>query len=448
MKIHQGLKLFFVLLISTLFIYSFSHIGARAYNSITINNNLFSPETFIGSVDVSGKSADDALNLITEQVEKWKGETVILLKYKEKEVPLDLNIYQIDLLKSIGLAQNGKKNAVISSLESDVLIDHLGSISQELSFTDEEMNALQNQLIHYSENLILGKNVVSVEQALATEQTTEIVNELTIEISDVSGAGNDWINEMSPIHIPSNSQVSFLNLIEKHQPTSISNEMVSIIASGVYEVILPTNFEIIERHISQELPDNVDLGFEAKVSSENNLDLIFANPNGQDFIIELTFDDHELRIQLKGSSFLYKYNIEHTDKQEYKPRTIIQYSPQLLPSESRVLAEGKAGSLIRILRKVYDEHNQLVSEEVISEDFYAPTEKIVVRGLKAVNSTSDNTETNQLIEGNQVKEPIESKLPTKTEEELINDTEQQTPSTEIKHKEAVELWGKPNEQEK
>ena len=50
-------------------------------------------------------------------------------------------------------------------------------------------------------------------------------------------------------------------------------------------MILPTNFSIIERNISEELPDYAELGFEAKVNPEKNKDLVFSNGNESSYKI-------------------------------------------------------------------------------------------------------------------------------------------------------------------
>src|SRR5690606_11403216 len=98
-----------------------------------------------------------------------------------------------------------------------------------------------------------------------------------------------------------------------------------------------------------------------------------------------------LTVQVKGSPFLYSYNIEQSEIEEFKQKTIIQYSPQLLPNQTLVKDEGKAGFRIKTIRKVLGESGEFIREELISEDYYAPIEKIEVHGLKAGEPTSGDT---------------------------------------------------------
>nr|WP_281427656.1 VanW family protein [Mesobacillus maritimus] len=260
----------------------------------------------------------------------------------------------------------------------------------------------------------------------------------------------DWVEALSPITVPAQSQISFVKLLEESQLTAIPSGISSMIASGIYSTILSTNFEIIERHIGQVLPDDIELGYEAKINPDNHLDFVFGNPNDTEYMIELQWSYPVLTVQLKGSPFLYKYEIVESDKKEFKPKTIIQYSPQLLPEQNKVKEAGKHGYLIKISRKVLGEKGELLREEIISEDFYVPVEKVEVHGLKA-GTTSDDATTDTIQDDTEpATDTTNADSSTEVDQETTDTNESTKESQGQGQKDSLDndFWGKPNESEK
>ncbi|KKK33053.1 hypothetical protein WQ57_24195 [Mesobacillus campisalis] len=430
----QGIKLFIVLLISTLFIYSFSHFGAMAYSAMSKEGDLFLEGTTIGGVNVAGKSKAEAQPLVAERVQQWQAETVFELQYKEKTITVNTEFLSFNVVESVEAAQNGQPNGAAVSIETQGLKGALSQLSPDLILEEAELNVLHQEVLNYGRNLAAGNHRISVEKLLAGEnKADDVISETTLQLDDVSVAMMDWVEGLSPIAIPANSQVSFLKTIEDEKLTSMPSGTMSMIAAGIYQTILPTNFDIIERHIGQALPEYIPLGFEAKVNAEHNLDFVFANPNESDYYLQLHWSYPTLILQLIGSPLLYTYEIEESGKQSFKPKTVIQYSPQLLPGQKAVKEPGKKGTLVKMLRKVYGEKGEFLREEVISEDYYPPVERIEVHGLK----------------GSEGGDAPGAKADEETADPGTETAETEADgSTASKEAEEEEIWGKENETEK
>jgi hypothetical protein len=438
-KNQQGMKLFAVLLVSTLFIYSFSHFGALTYNAMTTEDDLFLPGTSIGSVDVTGISKSDVLQPVTDRLVKWQNETNITLKYKEKTIPVNLELYNFDVPLSIAQAQNGQANNVIATIDSNNVKSLLQQLSSKLELADTDLEKLTSELLSYGNNLNIGEHKVSIEKILEQKAQNEVISETVLSFDDASVAMMDWVAGLTPITIPAESQFSFLKIIEEKKLSSMPASAQSMIASGIYKTILPTNFKIIERHIGQELPNSIDLGYEAKINKDNNLDLAFTNPNDYEYRIELKWHYPTLTVQLKGTPFLYNYEVETSAVTEYKPKTIVQYSPLLYPSQKNVKDYGRNGQLIEVKRNVFAENGELIMNEPISEDYYAPVERIEVHGLTSTaTNTSTSTSTNNngtSTDPNGTETPVENGAGT----EVIRENDSNDEDN---------IWGKPNEAEK
>ena len=103
-----------------------------------------------------------------------------------------------------------------------------------------------------------------------------------------------------------------------------------------------------------------------------------------------------LVFSLKGPSFLQQYKIITKDQQNFTPKTIVQFNPELSPTQKIVEKEGKEGQFIKVVREIYSENNELIQKENISEDFYPPVHQVEVHGLivKQSETTTNNDSAN------------------------------------------------------
>ncbi len=434
------IKVFIVLLTCTFFIFSFSHFGASAYQSFTSNNSGFETGTMIGPIDVSGKSKDEALVLLTDGLQKWRSETTINLQYKEKNVPVDLTQFQFDLENSVSLAKDGQKNEILVKFKSGDLYRYLKTISNELDSSKVKLDSLQSELITYAANLTSGQYQIKVEKFLTDASNNhEVISEASISPSTIPTELGLLVGELSPIKIEPKSQISLLKLMEERKFTTFPTDAASMIATVVYKTVLASNFTIVEKHSGQVLPDYAELGLEAKIDLDNHLDLVFVNPNEVSYEITLQMDNNTLTAYLKGSSFLNDYKIKLSEKQEFNPKTVIQYSPLLLPGGVKVQQKGKNGQMIDVYREVYGENDEWLSKEFISEDFYPPIPRIEIRGL--TSSQSSDGQTGQTGQTNS--STTDGTIQNNNQD--TGNTDGTTPSQPTPSNTNDDLFGKPNE---
>ncbi|WP_041580644.1 VanW family protein [Bacillus sp. 1NLA3E] len=399
MRNGKSIKLFIVLFLCTAFIYSFSHFGALAYESMTSTSDEFATGTKIGPIDVSGKTKSDALKLLSAPLQKWRSETKISLQYKEKTIPVDVGKFQIDLENSVATAKDGQQNEVIVTFKSSDLRELLKNASKELEDPKLIIDPILTELISYSTNLSAREYQLSVEKFLPKDfNKNEVLSEATITCDYTPLELGILVERLSPIKIEGYSQVSLLKLIEAQKLATFSPEAASMLATTIYEAILSSNFTIVERQTGVVLPEYASLGMEAKVDLDTHLDLVFVNPNDASYEIQLQRQDNTLTATLNGSKFLFDYKINIAEKQEFKPKTIIQYSPLLPANGTKVQQEGANGFLIKVYREIYDENGAWIRKEAISEDFYPPVPRIELHALtssKTSESSDGQTDTSQ-----------------------------------------------------
>lgn len=378
MRNQQVIKLFLVLILSITYIFCFSHYGASAYDTIMNKNDVFTEGTMVGAVLVAGKSSNEALQLVDEQLTRWLSETTITLNYKEKSLPLDLTSFNFDIKETVAKVKPGEMNLV--DVDIDSLEDILVSLSPTLTEDVIVIELLKEEILKSASMLETGNYQIRIENFLIDESMSEptVISESSISMENVERELDLFVGKS--IELAATSQFSLLKYVED-EIGNVSPLALSKVATAIYGTILPTNFDIIERHISSELPAYATLGFEAKSDLELNIDLVFSNPNEISYFLEFEKVNDNIKVSLKGPRLLNQYSILSEDKQSFKPKIIRQFNPQLGPTEIKVKVEGKEGQLIKVYREHRDELGSVLKKELISEDFYPPVHQVEVQGL-------------------------------------------------------------------
>jgi len=433
----QFIKLFIVLFFSTVFIFSTSHFGVKAYEKIAKLDGKYSDGTKIGNIDLSGKTDTEAATLLEQRYMDWLKNTKFTFQYSEKSVPFDLNLFYLDKETTINSIKDGQANPVFISIDLTQLEDQVSILFPELNSKEIDFTKLKARLESNGSMLQNGEHSfdLTTDFMLANAEKKEtVINEAVLKLTDIPVELPTFINQDSEIKIAEGATFSLLNYAKNLQMNN--SNLLSILGTGIYQTVLPTNFKINDRNISNTLPDYAGLGLEARVNPDQNMDLIFTNPNKTSYTIVFGLNDNALTISLKGEPFVYSYTISKQDEQSIKPKTIVQYSPQLTAGSTMVQAAGADGLYVKVYRDVY-QGEQLVRSEFISEDYYSPTYRVETHGLTGTTQGTAATTSQTTINTT----PSTETSPDGSQTTLTSDTSQQDSNVD-------DLWGKPNEQPK
>ncbi len=370
------------MLVLTIYMYSFSQLGAHAYEHFFKEPNTFPKGTTIGMNSIAQKTPQQIKEIVKESISNWTHSTVIEFHFKEKKYEAKKSLIRFDEEATIAAIKPGEKNKFIVSIDEEDLRNELGNLSGKLLDENLDIDKLVEDLKAVSLLAEAGTYSFFVENYLPNHASGEsVLSKATIDIKGYEQEIHRFASKFSRIEIKPKSHFSFLSFLEKNKVNKLTDEAQSRIASGIYEVILPTNFLMIERHISPELPDYAKLGFEANISKDLNRDFVFANINERPFAFEFSVEKSSLVILLKGSPFLYRYNLKK-EESTFPPKTIVHFDPKLNYGEFKVAFAGEDGKMIKIMRDVFDEYGNFLKRENISEDFYPPKHKMEVHSLK------------------------------------------------------------------
>lgn len=279
--------------------------------------------------------------------------------------------------------------------------------------------------------------IVKVDEGNLVSQS--VINNLKDESEIVK-----WINEFDEVHIPANKPFSLLSFLsESGTSTKYSNEALSIIATGIYSTILSSNFEIIERHISDQLPNYAAFGFEAMIENEKK-DLIFNNVNPHDYKLVFSFKDHEFNVQLIGHELQQSIQVIVEEEKSLEPKIIRQFDSTLSKGNKIVKQKGISGQIGKIYR-IISEVGVLDEKVKVAEDYYPPIHIIEAHSILVPESPQNPIGTEP--EGN-VSNPDSTPGTNNKLNEEGNNQESGNGTDEDNEEENTDLWENPDPIEK
>lgn len=375
-------KIMAVLILSTGFLAAFSQLGVLAVDKYLMPDGAFADDTIIGGVDVSGKTADQAVMDLAAKVDEWVSNASLQVELEGASHPIDASLLTFDIGKSVDEAQDGQSNALVADLTDADLETMVFSAYPGIDQTLFNTGAIKAFILENAMNIQTpATGVLRMEKFLDEASGTDIVSEVEWGGVDVTPGVDAAVLALSEVEVASKGQFSFLKQLRENGIEDITSEELSLVASLLYELFLKTNFAIMERNQGSELPEHVDLGLEAKVDLSSNQDLIFANPNEFPYTMTMERTETGIRARLQGIKFIYRYRYVLENPRAFPPKVIVQYHPTVNEGEVKVVEQGAKGFMVTVIRQRYDELGNILDSEWITEDFYPPIHRVEVRGL-------------------------------------------------------------------
>lgn len=434
-KHQQILKVFVVLFFGTAFIFSSSHYGAKAFEKMTNTDGKFSEGTTIGAFDVSEKTDEEVKSLLEQKYVDWLKVESINLQYGEITATLNLNQFHLDAQQTVNSIKDGQNNTALITIDKQKVVEQLGLLFPQLESNDLDLDKLTSSLNQTASIFEAGKHTFNLynDYLIASRKKDSVLNTVVINLNEIPNELQTFIEKNPAIELQRDTTFSLLEIAKKQNMKDTYT--LDVLATGIYQAVLPTNITVVERNISSSLPAYSPLGFEATVNQSRNADLVLANSNKVKYILELQLENHKLLVTLKGQKFAYTYKVSTKDEQKLTPKTIVQYSPLLPPGKTKIQTKGTDGLVIKVYRDIY-QGDSFIKSELISEDYYPPTYQIEIHGLdgnEQETSTDSATTSSQAATGTTNSNDIETQ--TAIDQTLPDSTDS-------------DLWGKPNEQPK
>ncbi|WP_226535989.1 VanW family protein [Fictibacillus halophilus] len=391
-----NIKNFVVIFISL----SFLSIFLFYSSTITTNvyNEIFAEETFnkgvaVGSISIGDTTRVEAIALVKERVTKWQNENPVFFMYNDQKVQLPPETWLFQPEESIQCV-SGTANKLYVELNENSIessISHLKVTGLE-DLLDKEM--LFAHLKKLGSELQTNHLEIDISEFLTTfGQAKEVVSEGTLKLPGEHVLLDEWIKGLNGYELKPGRTFSLIQAIEEVSLTAQDSIDLNVLASAIYSAVQKTNFMIVERHTSRELPEYTSLGYEAFVKPAD-MDFAFQNPNATSYKLEFLIDENKnLIASIVGVPLPYTYTVK-VDKQVFKPKTIIHFNDQLASILSSVVVNGGSeGYLATIYRQSFGSGGEAVDTIKLAEDFYPPKHRIEERGYPVEEEEAPETTT-------------------------------------------------------
>lgn len=412
------MKFAMILVSCVIFMFTISQIGTKSYSAF-IANDKFAQGTTIGSIDVGGLLKSDAEAKISAEVETWTNTGQISLTFgNENEMVPKNELLHFSIHDTVEAAISGQSTPLIIQVNQERLNHTIESLSNR-RITSFHENELNQAIIESAAYLVTDQVKIDLLSYLVVGDQ-KVISESEVQLESISTELSNWVGDVKEISLAPHKTFSLLSLVSE-LGLDPSNESLSIIGTSIYQTILPSNIEIIERHISDQLPTYATLGFEARVEKESK-DLMLYNANPFEYKLIFTRTSNGMKTELVGPDLPTSYRIKLGDIEEVKPRVIQRYDSKLSFGTSTEIESGQSGLMVKVIR--VNEQGTRAEETVISEDYYKPIHKVVLTSL--VKTPVTPTESTEENESEEIDEDGENTSTDRTEGDT---TDGETPQT-------------------
>ncbi|WP_312098074.1 VanW family protein [Niallia sp.] len=409
--------LFITLFIATFFLFGGTSLGVYAFQKAGKEEVVYPINTSVAGVNIGGLTEIEAKRTLENHLIGWKANAIYEFQYKEKTVQVTNDLFSFDVEQTLKNITDNNTNTFVVEVDEEVLQTELEQYNS-FSIEDIDIDLLKSALLEAATILQIDEKLILEDYFASYVAERDILSTVEMAVPDKTEKElESIISSIEEITILPKTTFSLLGLLQDVNQKSIKDDSLSLLATGIYQLVLQTNFDIRERTISSEIPDYVDIGYEAKASFREQLDLRFTNPNENAYIIALKVEDSQLVLQLKGQAFPNDYEIVIEEKKEYEPKTTIQFDSLLEGDQVQVKQEGKPGVSVVVIKEVLDKKGDQIKREVVSTDYYPPIYRVEVKGLQ---NDLDSTENNEVEEETPIDEDLDDHI---TDEELASEEE-------------------------
>ncbi|MFC6039731.1 hypothetical protein ACFPYN_09900 [Paenisporosarcina macmurdoensis] len=386
---------FAALLGSSVLFFGVTQAGTFVIDDVIFASKEFGDQTYIGPFDVSNLPEEEAAITIQTGVKGWYDQAQVEIKLQDAIVPFPLEVIEFNTDGTLTSAQDGAKN----ELQFDVTEESVGTfLNQQFApfvFSDAEI-ASATEVIRIQ--LASGRNnqTIDISSALFASTTTEAtVTDVTFDAIETSVGIQNLLLALDGYELNPLTTFSLLKFIETADVGIVTEQDLTTVASILYASVLQTNFGVDERSIGPTVPTSVPLGFEATINRELGVDFVFTNPNSTTFTLNLSNVGTSLKASLTGLPLIYSYQTTITNKEEFLPKTIKQFSSFVEQNSINIKTPGANGVQVAVIKTILSGDDVLETIN-ISKDFYPPVHKVEVHPLTVIapaEGTGDGTTT-------------------------------------------------------
>ncbi|MBP1930220.1 VanW family protein [Ammoniphilus resinae] len=365
---------FLILILSVSLLVGFSHSSVFGIKSF-VGEFQFASGATIGAISVEGLNRREATVKVEKAVENWLGEPSIQLSWNGKDSSIYPSVFQFDIPTSIEQASSTGSSPLKLTILHEALENNMSQLLDKDIMQHVDYLSLEKAMEDLAVTLPVQKSLLNLSDYLEKESSPSVV----IGKNTVSNQAKQPVDlqifaKLNNYTIEPGESVSLLTLMGKNQFSEAEHNSLNLAAAGIYQLLLHTNLEMIERHIGRTKPAYTDLGFEASIIP-NHWDLVFKNPNPGPYTLRTVYQNDQLTVSLEGAKLSARYQPFLLAKKGLEPKTIVHFNSNLSVGEKVTVEKGELGYHVEVYRQKWED-GKLVGKEWISEDYYPPIHRV------------------------------------------------------------------------
>lgn len=400
----------------------------------------FTDHTYVGPFNISNSKTKQAKSKLATDFSELQSKVEVNLIFQDIQFTLPPEIIKFDIDMTLANANSGDENPIIATVSREGLGTVLNQELPRMQFPEDAIDAIADGIEKELQSGIMPRNVYITDYLGTNVITNEIVASSEFTIDGLSPALSKAIHALDNTVILPFESFSMMELLMSPEIGPLSDAEMTFLSSIMYRAILQTNFQINERNISTVLTSTIQPGFEAAMNQTLGLDFKFTNMNKTEFTIRAAWSSGAISLVIEGKPFYYNYEPTITNIETYEPRVIRQYSAFVHDGQIVVSQEGEQG-IEAVVKRTLSVDGQVVETEDVSEDFYAPINRIEIHPLSKsdsspTNSTTEKTDLTQNVEPHKDTE-VETSGPEEVESDNSGSNEVSGNKRELKEEEVI-----------
>ena len=371
------MRIIFLVVIGCVLIYVISPLNGLQIRALANGGE----SSTIGGIPVGDLNEEEIRKVLINEISNWKNEPIVVFG-GGNSIKIDTTQIQYNIDESVTqyLAQSSKSwilfwqkkpvvhlpLVVLQNEQIKQQIQGQPSWDTDATYSNVMLNAsyLRNHEI---------EAVVSRFKPIDHERIAVSINEVPGNVHGIQAI----VDQLNDVIIQSGEEFSLLTQLDSLLG-SASFETINFTASVLYETALKLTAQITERHPHQVLPEYLNPGLDSFVQLSTHKDLRFINTLTQPVQLKLTREGLNLKVEFYAEVVDESATVRVNRDGEVMPRVITRYSNELPIGKSQLIQEGTPG--LRVT--VYRTNNRTGEEQVVSRDYYAPTNEIVLQSSR------------------------------------------------------------------
>lgn len=367
-----------------------------AFAAVTFGTIGFSQtvdKTSVGTIYLGEYDESQYEDVLGREVLAWRQDADYVVGFQGYQMAIDLDLFAFDMQATINGIVKDEMNAARFSLSEAsklVLVSAMADTFTEGIMSEFDQDAFVSDVLADMASLDVVKTFdlsAYLDQALRN---------FVIDTAMISNIDPDDIAAISEsvdqLEIGANSRFSLLSSLEGK---NLTNNQMSIIASGIQKITANTSFSGYVFEQNYTLPLWSEEGMNVRIMLVNKYDFSFYNDLAYTFVVEVEqLAPDTLAFRLKGYPFITTYTTEAIIHDPLPFQTIYQEDTGLGPLTpgvevtetdteyiyDLVLQQGVDGKIVTYIRTAVSADGTTTSERLYDE-LYDPVNEIIAENI-------------------------------------------------------------------